>query len=311
MTAARPVRALPIYDPNSGSTLKGDPNWASIAKSAAAGAPYLERLITKWPSIILALAQTAPDNIFHEIISEMGKGDAAQLPRSLRIAKQKIHLLTALCDLAQVWDWAQVTENLSAYADACMALLIKDTAAEMGFEACEKRGPVPGLFVMALGKYGGRELNYSSDIDLIVFYDPDALKLPPALANANRAERTLVRFVRKLMRGFDEISEEGYVFRTDLRLRPDPRANTVAVSTLTAERYYETLGQNWERAAMIKARFCGGDANWQRMSFRSLCLRPLYGGARLIMPRSQTSILLNVKSKRGWNWPILPRRGMI
>ena len=158
-----------------------------------------------------------------------------------------------------MWDWAQVTENLSAYADACMALLIKDTAAEMGFEACEKRGPVPGLFVMALGKYGGRELNYSSDIDLIVFYDPDALKLPPALANANRAERTLVRFVRKLMRGFDEISEEGYVFRTDLRLRPDPRANTVAVSTLTAERYYETLGQNWERAAMIKARFCGGD----------------------------------------------------
>jgi len=260
MTAARPEIALPIYDPKSGSLRKGARSWAGAAKSAAAGAPYLEGLIGKWPNIVKALESVSPENIFQNILSEMEPGDTTELPRRLRMAKQKIHLLTGLCDVAQVWDWEQVTEALSAFADACMELLIKAIAADMGFVSCNKRGPIPGLFVMALGKYGGRELNYSSDIDLIVFYDPSALKLPPALTSANRAERTLVRFVRKLMRGFDETSEEGYVFRTDLRLRPDPRANTVAVSTLTAERYYETLGQNWERAAMIKARFCGGDA---------------------------------------------------
>ena len=135
-----------------------------------------------------------------------------------------------------------------------MQVLVQCVAGEMGIEGNE-RGPVPGLFVLALGKYGARELNYSSDIDLIVFYDPDHIKLP----DPGKAERILVRFVKKLMRGFDDITEDGYVFRTDLRLRPDPRANAVAVSTFTAERYYETLGQNWERAAMIKARYCGGD----------------------------------------------------
>ena len=143
---------------------------------------------------------------------------------------------------------------LSDFADMAMQALIKSVANGMGFEE-SVRGPVPGLFVLALGKYGGRELNYSSDIDLIVFYDPDHIKLP----NPDNAQRILVRFVKKLMRGFDELTQDGYVFRTDLRLRPDPRANAVAVSTLTAERYYETLGQNWERAAMIKARYCGGD----------------------------------------------------
>jgi len=116
--------------------------------------------------------------------------------------------------------------------------------------------PVPGLFILAMGKYGAGELNYSSDIDFCVFYDPEIIALP----RPERAERTLIKFVQKLIAGFERITAEGYIFRTDLRLRPDPRSNAVAVSTRTAERYYETLGQNWERAAMIKARVCGGDA---------------------------------------------------
>ena len=183
----------------------------------------------------------------------------------LRNAKQKIHLLTALCDLAGVWDWQKVCQCLSDFADVAMEALIASLAAEMQFKG-DKDNPVPGLFVLALGKYGACELNYSSDIDLIVFYDPDRLKLPdPA-----RAERTLIRFVRKLMRGFDEVTADGYVFRTDLRLRPDPRATTVAVSTRTAERYYESLGQNWERAAMIKARTVGGDRAAAKDFFRDV-----------------------------------------
>lgn len=259
MTGTKPLTALPIWEQKTNSIKAGRKDWAGIAESAAASAPYLGKLISKWPEITTSLSNALPEDILKTILSDMKLLASGDLLYRLRTAKQKVHLLTALCDLGGVWDWEQVTEVLSHFADTCMRLLIETTASEMEFKPCAKRGPVPGLFVMALGKYGARELNYSSDIDLIVFYDPDALVMPPTLKNANRAERILVRFVRKVMRGFDEITKDGYVFRTDLRLRPDPRANTVAVSTLTAERYYETLGQNWERAAMIKARFCGGD----------------------------------------------------
>ncbi len=204
--------------------------------------------------MVLRLGAQTPQSVFDVLCADIYPMPLAELNPLLRHSKQKIHLLTALCDLAGYWDWAQVCQCLSDFADRAMEALIASVAEDMQFDG---RGdnPVPGLFVLALGKYGARELNYSSDIDLIVFYDPDRLKLPdPA-----RAERALIRFVRKLMRGFDEVTADGYVFRTDLRLRPDPRATTVAVSTRTAERYYESLGQNWERAAMIKARVVGGD----------------------------------------------------
>ncbi len=221
---------------------------------ARENSPYLAGLLEKWPDISLALSRRTPERIFESLRRDICPMPYVQLNTHLRRAKQQIHLLTALCDLAGVWDWEQVCRNLSDFADAAMEALIASLANEMQFGG-QTDNPVPGLFVLALGKYGARELNYSSDIDLIVFYDPDRIHLPdPA-----RAERTLVRFVRKLMRGFDEVTKDGYVFRTDLRLRPDPRATTVAVSTRTAERYYESLGQNWERAAMIKARPVGGD----------------------------------------------------
>jgi len=115
--------------------------------------------------------------------------------------------------------------------------------------------PVPGLFIVAMGKHGAGELNYSSDIDFTVFYDPEHIRLP----NMDRAERDLIRLVRDLVKGLEQRTADGYIFRADLRLRPDPRSNAIVVSTHTAERYYASLGQNWERAALIKARVCAGD----------------------------------------------------
>ncbi len=226
----------------------------NIIMSARSGAPYLDMLICKWPEVIDALHETAPENVYTTLVSQIEDGLLDALNISLRQAKQKVHLLSALCDLAGVWDWVQVCQCLSDFADRAMQRLMNAVAKDLNI-AGETDNPVPGLFVLALGKYGARELNYSSDIDLIVFYDPARIDLP----NPARAERTLIRFVRKLMRSFDDITQHGYIFRTDLRLRPDPRATTVAVSTRTAERYYESLGQNWERAAMIKARPVGGD----------------------------------------------------
>src|SRR4029078_3417061 len=112
-----------------------------------------------------------------------------------------------------------------------------------------------GYIVLAMGKMGAFELNYSSDIDLIVLYDPAAPALP-----ADAEPSTLyVRLTQRLVKLLKERTADGYVFRTDLRLRPDPASTAVAISKAAALSYYESVGQNWERAAMIKARACAGD----------------------------------------------------
>ena len=120
-------------------------------------------------------------------------------------------------------------------------------------------GPPPatprGYFVIAMGKLGGHELNYSSDIDVIVFYDADLA----GLASGVEPSAFFVRLTRELVRLLQEHTGDGYVFRTDLRLRPDPGATQVALSTDAGLSYYESFGQNWERAALIKARIVAGD----------------------------------------------------
>ena len=112
-----------------------------------------------------------------------------------------------------------------------------------------------GYAVIAMGKHGAHELNYSSDIDLIVIFDPDAA----ALVDPDESVKLFVRMTRELMRMLQERTADGYVFRTDLRLRPDPSAMPLAIPLPLALTYYEARGQNWERAAMIKARAVAGD----------------------------------------------------
>src|SRR2546425_738263 len=114
-----------------------------------------------------------------------------------------------------------------------------------------------GLIVLAMGKMGAGELNYSSDIDLIVFFDPAATSLVADIEPAP----FFVRITQALARLLQQRSGDGYVFRVDLRLRPDPASTQVAISTDAALHYYEREGRTWERAAMIKARPCAGDAN--------------------------------------------------
>ena len=106
-----------------------------------------------------------------------------------------------------------------------------------------------------MGKLGAGELNYSSDIDLILLYDRDA----PALAGNEQLSRHFVRGARMLVQLMSETSADGYIFRTDLRLRPDPGSTPLAMSVQAAELYYESVGQNWERAAMIKAHPVAGN----------------------------------------------------
>lgn len=224
---------------------------------ARENAAYLRESLALFPDIETAFARHDPEYLlqaeYEGLPKDIGPHDAEMA--LLRILKRRVHLIIALADIAQIWDWVLVTRALTALSDICMKRLLIAGSRALEIDSGEADNPVPGLFILAMGKYGAGELNYSSDIDFCVFYDPEVIALP----RPERAERTLIKFVQKLIAGFERITAEGYIFRTDLRLRPDPRSNAVAVSTLTAERYYETLGQNWERAAMIKARVCGGD----------------------------------------------------
>ncbi|CAN0565915.1 unnamed protein product, partial [Laminaria digitata] len=111
------------------------------------------------------------------------------------------------------------------------------------------------LAIFALGKHGGRELNYSGDIDIVAFFDPERSPLKEPM----EATKHFTRIVQKLASLMQDRTESGYVFRTDLRLRPDPGATPVALPVDAAMTYYESRGQNWERAAWIKARPCAGD----------------------------------------------------
>ncbi len=217
--------------------------------------PYLAESLELFPEISDQIGGGYGDclrRLYQTIPSEIGS--LSDEMTSLRILKRKAHLVIALADIGRIWRWDQVTEALTELADFCLLRILRASAEAQLIEGTEEN-PVPGLFVLAVGKYGARELNYSSDIDFNVFYDPKLIKVP----NPARAERTLIKLVQGVIKGMEAITEHGYIFRTDLRLRPDPRSNAIAVSTSTAERYYETLGQNWERAAMIKARICAGD----------------------------------------------------
>jgi glutamate-ammonia-ligase adenylyltransferase len=220
-----------------------------------AASPYLARLATRDPEGLAALLAADPADSLAEIIAAAVSADAA----GLRRLKARLHLLTALCDLGGMWDLDAVTGALTRFADVAVATGMRLAAEQLAdrlapFDVADG-GPLPGLFVVALGKMGAFELNYSSDIDVSVFYEPAALPLAPGVEPAAFASR----FTQTLASLLHDRTGDGYVFRVDLRLRPDPSSTPPAVPLDQALEYYESVGQNWERAAMIKARICAGD----------------------------------------------------
>jgi glutamate-ammonia-ligase adenylyltransferase len=176
----------------------------------------------------------------------------------LRVAKQRIALLAAVAEAGGQWSTAQSTAALSDLADATLDAgldVLMRKAARRGLLLREGSSARSGLALFALGKHGGRELNYSSDIDIVAFFDADR----NILAEPSEATRFYTRVVQRLTALMQDRTENGYVFRTDLRLRPDPGSTPVALPIEAALTYYESRGQNWERAAWIKARPCAGD----------------------------------------------------
>ncbi|MBV0890373.1 bifunctional [glutamine synthetase] adenylyltransferase/[glutamine synthetase]-adenylyl-L-tyrosine phosphorylase [Paracoccus sp. Z118] len=262
--AARITRLpLPVDDPRgrSAAALFPDapPRLEGLIRGAAGSSPYLAGLIEREAAWLLP-ALEAGDVVARETAG-FDSLTSAELGPALRRAKRRVALWVALADLGGVWLLEQVTGALTGLADRATDLALRAHVAD---EARRGKLPAPregaspvaaGIFALAMGKMGAGELNYSSDIDLIVLYDDTAY----APADQPEVRAALIRATRKAAATLSDQTEHGYVFRTDLRLRPDASVTPVCISAGAALAYYEAEGRSWERAAYIKARPCAGD----------------------------------------------------
>jgi len=257
-----------IADTPAGDALRqviaGSPALEALLAGLADGSSYLWDLVRASPQRFLALIEAEPERRFADIVADASRAIAAtreeaEAMRLLRCMKAEAALLIALADIGGVWPITQVLEVQTMLADAAIGAavdyLLLGARRQGKLKVADPGNPTAhsGYIVLAMGKMGARELNYSSDIDLIVFYDP------AALVPGTEPVPFYVRLTRALVRLLQERTADGYVFRVDLRLRPDPASTQIAISTAAALDYYESRGQNWERAALIKARPCAGD----------------------------------------------------
>jgi glutamate-ammonia-ligase adenylyltransferase len=242
-----------------------------------AAAPYLKDCAHKnleWLEDALALDAADCVKVILMATDECAAScnDEAEIRQFLRQQKLRLALISALAEISGATGPEHTTEWLALLADKCLDAALDHLVAakflDLGVALTEDLRPSrqSGLMVLALGKHGGLELNYSSDIDIVTFYD---LARSP-IADNPRVGRIYEKMVRDLASIMQDRDENGYVFRTDLRLRPDPGSTPVAISVDAAMGYYESRGQNWERAAWIKARPCAGDVEAGELFIKEL-----------------------------------------
>lgn len=215
---------------------------------ARAHAPFLRRAAEQRPDIVEALAGGGPAAAL--ALAGREPEALAETARALRRERLGVALAVGLADLAGLMTLEEVMAALSAFADRALHRAIAAAIDERAPGA-----PVTGFAALALGKHGSSELNYSSDIDPILLFDPEALPHRAREEPIEAAER-IARRVLALLQTRDA---DGYVFRVDLRLRPSPEASPMALPVSAAITYYESSALPWERAAFIRARAAAGD----------------------------------------------------
>ena len=228
--------------------------------------PFLSLGLRHDPAILKRVTELGFDHTFEQLLTaladrQLWRQGRADVMSGLRLAKRGVALAIAMADIAGAWPLEKVCRSLSQFAEMSISIALNyllfqaHKSEQLLLANLESPEAGSGVVVLGMGKLGARELNYSSDIDLLVLFDGEKVNHRAS----EGPQQGLHRMVWELVSLLGERSADGYVFRTDMRLRPDPGATPLAVSTAAAEQYYESLGQNWERAAMIKARPVAGD----------------------------------------------------
>ncbi len=223
-------------------------NWTQALTRARAHAPFLAHGLDKYPALEALLA--AGDGEAALTWAKAAGQGAATVASALRREKLALAAALAIGDLAGAFPLLRVTGELSAFADRALGAAIADAIRQRVPEA-----EPAGFIALALGKHGAGELNFSSDIDPILLYDPATLPRRERDEPGEAAQRV----ARTLMQTMSHVDAEGYVFRVDLRLRPASEVSPLAIGIEAALTHYESSALAWERAAFIRARACAGD----------------------------------------------------
>lgn len=246
--------------------ITSNPKLKALLEGIFGNSVFLTALILRNPSYFRDAINADPESYIQILKDELIKvmrpcDNHNQAMSALRIFKQKAALFIALTDLSGCWELKKTVDAITQTADTALeeaVLFLLKQAAQKGDYIPKDPNNLSidcGLIILAMGKQGAHELNYSSDVDLIIFFEKQQLPLKQGIEPAT----FFVALTRNLVKLIQEYTADGYVFRVDLRLRPDPGATQIAISTDAAFAYYESFGQNWERAAMIKARPVAGD----------------------------------------------------
>ena len=243
-----------------------DPAVTGLLSAIFGNSPFLGRVAQSDPEFLPRLFRDDPAENLSGILAALNlaldnAGDMDQAMARLRLARRRVAILVALANVSGAWNLDRVTDALSRFADTAVGgavrWLLRDAARRGELDLKDERQPEQGcgLVVLGMGKLGANELNYSSDVDLIALYDEQTT----SYVGKRTVQDCFIRLIRDLVKMLQKPTRDGYVLRTDLRLRPDPGVTPVVVGMTAAEQYYESMGQNWERAAMIKARPVAGD----------------------------------------------------
>ena len=222
-------------------------DWTNAIERARDNAPFLARSLDRLPDLAELLAAGDAEAAF-DYCARAGEG--ADVGVALRRERLALALTLAIGDLAGAFTLDEVMTRLSVLADEALGRAIREAAKmRTGLDSPD------GFFALALGKHGAGELNYSSDIDPILLFDPAVL----AHGERSSPAETAQRMARDIVRLLADHTDEGYVFRVDLRLRPAAEVTPLAVSVNAAASHYESAALAWERAAFIRARSAAGD----------------------------------------------------
>ncbi|MDE0221162.1 MAG: bifunctional [glutamine synthetase] adenylyltransferase/[glutamine synthetase]-adenylyl-L-tyrosine phosphorylase [Spirochaetaceae bacterium] len=223
--------------------------------------PHLSLLLQRDLELTQALVEEPPEAITGRVRGDLAAADPAmdrdQLMTFLRRQRNRVAVLAAAYDCFGIHGVMECAELLSDMADHAVRLTVSHLLLDRVERGDLERpdGDRWGYFALAMGKHGSRELNYSSDIDLIVLFDPESVRY----TGSRTLSDCFVRVTQDLVRILQTRTAGGYVFRTDLRLRPDPSSTPVAITVDFALNYYRRFGRTWERTALIKARPVAGD----------------------------------------------------